>query len=155
MDPSTKHTKRRSLHLKKRDMEYLLKKYETKQPGEIWTREHETQHKRKQFTASKHNCADIIMQNLPIKGDTRLEVHYLIDKYRNFNQLNTHMSRETIIGCFCYYVMRTHNPSVRVEDYKILKKLNVTYEGLTVVFGNMLKLDNNSNFLKPKVSIIK
>lgn len=138
-----------------RDINYLLQKYTTKQPGEIWTREHETQHKRKQFTASKHNCADIIMQQLPLNGDTKTEVHYLIDKYKNFNQLNTHMSRETIIGCFCYYVMRSHNPCVRVEDYKVLKELNVTYEGLTVVLGNMLKLDSSKSFLKPKGSIIK
>lgn len=125
-----------------RDIEYLLGKYKTKQPCERWTREHETDCKRGQRSAEKHELADVIMIDLPLADGTNREVHYLIDHYTDFNRLHSRLDKRSIIACLCFYVMKSHNNRVRIGEYRALLRLGVDYEVYSTVLTNMLKWDN-------------
>ena len=125
-----------------RSVEFLLEKYKTKQPNEARTTKENRDIKRNQRNTEKHQLADIIMIDLPLDGETNKEVHYLINHYGNLNRLNSRATKETVIGCLFFYIMKSHNNKVRIEDYRALLRLNVTYDNYSTVLTNMLKFDN-------------
>jgi hypothetical protein len=127
--------------MSERNIEYLLEKYKIKDNNEIWSTSTETKTKRQQRNNEKHIICNILLEDLPLKGTYKKEVHYLIDTYTNFNQLNPKLSKEQIIGCFCYYVLRIHK-NCDLEDYKVLSNLNINYKDYSIVITNMKKIDN-------------
>ena len=128
-----------------RSIDYLLGKYETKQPGEILSREHECNIKRKQRNTNKHQIANRLMQDLPLKGETANEVHYLIDHY-NFHCLHTKANSEKVIGCLCFYVMKSHDNRLQIHYYRVLNNL-INYKLYSTVLTNMIKINNSKNKL--------
>ena len=82
----------------KRDINYLLKKYETKQKGEP-----NNSYSMKEWrTKQKLRTADTIIQEMKIKGDDK-EIIYNIIKTVDLKDLHRNAKCETIICAICFY----------------------------------------------------
>ena len=114
-----------------RTVDYLLKKYETKDVNEIWTTEHELEYKRNQRQKQRLYQLDCIVNERITKSRGTFSMHkdqkdrarYLI-RHLDFNTSRT--SEEQYIVMILIYVKLESNRNARVihyypmlEEYKI------------------------------------
>ena len=132
----------------------LLKKYDkTYVSGEKRTKDTETEHKRKQTKAEKHRIADDLIREadkLYLTGDDINHVHYLIDKFTDFNKLHRKASNEKIILSFIWYTYKLNNPKRRISEYSILKKYGLTEDIFELISVRMLKVALAESPIVPK-----
>lgn len=111
-----------------RNIEFLINKYKTKQPGEKWDKK-----KRKgkwkrclEYETKKIRIAQIMMGRLNIKGKDKERVIRIIKDIDDFKQICANCSNEKIIAVICFYIMKINNTSIKIEDYKVFieNKLN-------------------------------
>lgn len=131
-----------------RNIEYLLKTYRNHVPGEKWTKRMITEENSKKSLKEKRQTAQLICQDLNITGETLQQVYYLIEYYNNFKQLHSKSSMEQIIGYLCFYIMRSHNSTVKLNRYKVFKSLKLNYEDYSIVVSNMLKIKQEKEYVK-------
>ena len=102
-----------------RDINYLLKKYETKQPGETWTLETEMKYKHEYEYKQRTHTLDRIINERKSKGpfiftrDEKERAKYLIRKHH----LKTPYSEEQIIAMIIVYVKLEFHKSTAVRMY--------------------------------------
>ena len=114
-----------------RNITHLLKKYETKQPGEINLKDQDP--KLIWRFKQKLRDADIAMQRLNLQGTMKDEVKDLIREF-DFNNLCKRCSYEQKIVALCLYVKFTYTKRRPLSDYAIVKEVGLTDEMfLTIV----------------------
>lgn len=111
-------------------IEKLLEKYDKPYvPGEKRTANQEKIHKQKQRLKEKHELADELMSEtkfLIFNNYQKEHVHYLIDKFNDFNQLHRRVCNEAIILAFIFYVAKIQTPKLNLSNYRITKKYGLT-----------------------------
>ena len=131
-----------------RNINYLLHTYSHRVPGEPQTSEQETQHTQNRSNGEKHKIANILITKLPIQGEDKQRVHYLIDRYKDYSTLHHNATIEQVTACICYYVMLTRNPRSRLEKYSIFQELKVNPNMYYLIITRMLKLEQEESRLK-------
>ena len=63
---------------------------------------------------------------LNLTRDEKEHVHYLVDKFNDFNQLHRKASKECIILSFIFYVYRVKNPGRQLNEYRVTNKYGLT-----------------------------
>lgn len=126
------------------DTNQLLKKYDKNYvPGERRTTIRERLHKQNQTNAEKHALADELLRECNIKYLTRNDyehVHYLVDKFNDFNKLHRKANCEQIILTFIFYTIRIKQPNRQLSDYpRITKKYSLTNNIFELIVCRMLQ----------------
>lgn len=108
----------------------LLRKYENNYvPGEKRTTHKEKIHKQKQLKREKHELVDELLNETKILLLTNADkehVHYLVNKFNDFNSLHRTASKEAIILAFIFYVAKLNNTKRQLKEYSFTKKYGLT-----------------------------
>lgn len=109
----------------------LLKKYDNSNyvPGEKRTRDQERIHKQKQLKREKHELVDELLNETKVLLLTNIDkehVHYLVNKFDDFNSLHRKASKECIILAFIFYVAKINTPKIQLKEYRFTKKYGLT-----------------------------
>ena len=135
----------------------ILRKYDKNYvPGEKRTPSTETEHKRKQTIAEKHSIADDLIHEaskLHLTGDDVTHIHYLIDKFKDFNTLHRKASNETIIMAFIWFTYKLKHPKRRVNEYSITKKYGLTENVFELICCRMLQVSLAETPIVPRQSM--
>lgn len=135
----------------------LLHKYNRAYvPGEKRTKNTETEHKQKQTLKEKHLIADELIREadkLHLTRDDVEHVHYLVDKFTDFNKLHRKASNEKIILSFIWYTYKLKNPKRRISEYSILKKYGLTEDIFELISVRMLKVSLAESPIVPKGTV--
>lgn len=112
------------------DINRLLKKYENNYvPGEKRTRDQERIHKQKQFKREKHLLVDELLNEtkvLLLTSNEKEHVHYLVNKFDDFNSLHRTATKECIILAFIFYVAKINTPKRQLKEYSFTRKYGLT-----------------------------
>jgi len=112
-----------------RPIEYLLRKYQTKQPGEPNTISHLTNSSVKSYRIKKKiRYSKMIMNHLNIQGVMREQVINLIKEFHYTNYLCKKCKCKTIITALVFYVKFTNSKKYPLSKYKITKEVELTEE---------------------------
>ena len=115
-----------------RSISFLLKKYATKQPGEMFvSNELKQEYGNKRWRMKqKIRICQIIMDQLNIKDKERC---LYIVKRVDFNTLHRQLSCEAIITAICFYIKKLENPRVRLSDYSICKEHGLNENNFSLI----------------------
>ena len=106
-----------------RDIEYLLDKYKTKQPGEFWSPRTEGEYVREYNYKQKIFLFDSLNKNF-LKGTEKDRAEYLI-KHFDFNSLGKYTTSEIITMIMLY--VKLESPSNKYKDFDYyLKSRNIS-----------------------------
>lgn len=116
------------------EINYLLNKYETKQPGECFVsdelkREYNNQEWRKK---QKIRVCQNIMDRLNIKGTSRDRCINIIANIK-LKELHHNGSCELIITAICCYVKRTMDSNFKLEDYNVCNEHGLNYKNFSLI----------------------
>ena len=108
-------------------IQYLLNKYSTKQPQEIWSTESETRYKRLMRLKEKIELFDGINSDFfNLKGDSKERAIWLI-KHLTFRNICGQCTSEQIIVLICYFVKcETVKGYGRNYCRKVFKEYNIS-----------------------------
>lgn len=112
---------------KPRSIDFLLRKYSTKQPGEVFSSDQvkrEYNNKKWRMDQKIRICKNIC-RSMNIKG-TSMDRCIDIVKKIPLKDLHRRASCETIITCICFYVKKADFSNVKLSDYTVCKKYNVS-----------------------------
>lgn len=117
-----------------RSITYLLRKYETKQPGEAFVSQELKQeyNNRKWRMKQKIRTCHIIMNQLNIQGTSRDRCLYIV-KHVNLNTLHRNLSCEAIITAICFYIKKLDNPRIRLSDYTVCKEYGLNENSFSLI----------------------
>ncbi|MCR5027015.1 MAG: hypothetical protein K6A34_06210 [Methanobrevibacter sp.] len=108
----------------------LLRKYENNYvQGERRTTIQEKIHKQKQLKREKHELTDELLNEtkvLLLTNTDKEHVHYLVNKFDDFNSLHRTASKEAIILAFIFYVAKTKTPKRQLKEYSFTSKYGLT-----------------------------
>ena len=110
----------------------LISKYDGNNnvPGERRTPGAERQHKQRQSRSEKHALADDLihetMEMLNLTVNDIEHVHYLIDKFPDFNSLHRKAKKETIILAFIWYTYKIRNPKRQLSEFRFTRKYGLS-----------------------------
>lgn len=132
-----------------RDINYLLKKYSTKQPGEIWSPHSANQNYKLVKMKQKLKLFDgINAQYFHLVGSQKERAKYLI-KRLEFKKICGRCSEEQIIVLICFYVKCEY-----IKDYdrnycrKVFKEYNITDNLIDRFMVYLARLGVNEAFSK-------
>ena len=116
-----------------RTVEFLLKKYETKDVNEIWTPEHELQYKRNQRYKQKLYQLDGLINelhgNFIITHQDKERMKYLI-KHLSMDNANLTTKQQLIM--IIIYTKLENNQNRQLSDYQtLLRRYNLTTNTFT------------------------
>lgn len=115
-------------------IEYKLKKYNSRVPGEIWSREHERKSETIRRKLDYLDEAEMIMDELRIYGESREDVKEIIRKVP-LNKLHGKLKSTKIIIAICFFVKRKYRKNAVLEDYSVCNCLN--YKELSIIMMNL------------------
>lgn len=104
---------------KERGIEFLLKKYETKQPGET-NNAHPNKMKVWRLK-QKIRYGDTIMNRLNMQGIQREQVYHILKEVQDLKELCRKCPTENIIAVICFYIKFCTTPKLAINDYKRYK----------------------------------
>ena len=112
-----------------RTVEYLLRKYETKDVNEIWTTEHELEYKRNQRHKNRLYQLDIILNNLHgsfrISRPQKDRITHLL-KRLDFSLMGTFTEEQIIVMTIIYVKLETINRARPQHYYNLLNQYDLT-----------------------------
>jgi len=115
-----------------RTPEYLLKKYKTKQPGEI---NPENLDLKKEWRENqKVRVALKQMNDLNIHGDLRKQVLWIIIEGPRTKDLCARCKYETVILAIIFYIKFSNSKKRPLNDYRLARELGLT----EAVYSNIL-----------------
>lgn len=134
----------------KRNIEYLLKKYETKQPGEIWDTETDRLSRQEYDKSQKLFLLDIISNDpFRLREGQKARARYLVEKL-NFSKVCGKCNAEQIIVMIIIYVKLEWNQNYHIsrfegllEEYDISKDLFISF----LVKLNKFHIDKANYFI--------
>ena len=123
---------------RERDINFLLHKYKTKQPGEEFTsKELKDYYSNKEWRlAAKIRTCKYVCEQLGLTGSSRDRCIYIIEKVP-LKPLHRNASCETIITCICFYIKKLETPKRRTYDYKVCKEYGVDEEIFSLVVSRL------------------
>ena len=123
---------------RERDINFLLRKYETKQPGETFTSDNMKQdYNNKEWRlANKLRTCNYVMNELGIQGSNRDRCIYLVKKVP-LKALHRNARCETIITCLCFYIKKLQTPKRRTYNYKVCKEYDVDEEIFSLIIARL------------------
>ena len=132
------------------EIERLLKKYETKQPGEIWDTETDRLSKQEYRTSQKLFLLDILSNNpFRLREGQKARARYIVEKL-NFSKICGKCNSEQIIVMIIIYVKLEYNPSYHISrfenillEYDISKDLFISF----LVKLNKFHINKDNYFL--------
>ena len=112
-----------------------LNRYQTYVPGETRTSEYEKQIKQKKSIQDKLDIAETLFTETPfhLTENDKEQVRHLIQMYPNFKELHKRASNETIILAFIYYTKIPYNTDIKLNNYTITKKYNLTHNTFELI----------------------
>lgn len=112
-----------------------LNRYQTYVPGETRTSEYEKQIKQKQSIKDKLEIAETLFTETPfhLTPQDKEQVRHLIRMYPNFKDLHKRASNETIILAFIYYTKIPNNTDIKLNNYSITRKYNLTHNTFELI----------------------
>lgn len=116
-------------------IEYKLKKYEKRVPGEMWSKESKKKSEKLIKKLDYLDVAEVVMDELKIKGKRRDEVKDIIMKIP-LNKLHGKLKSDKIIIAICFFVKRKDRKNAVLEDYSICKH-NLEYKELSIIMMNL------------------
>ena len=130
-----------------RDIERLLKKYETKQPGEIWDTETDRQYREKYRTKEKLEILDTLTnEKFRLSEGQKMRARYLV-KLLDFNKICGNCSLEQIIIMIIVYVKLEYDKPNHIshfdhlfDEYDITKNKFIMF----LVKLNMFHIDKHN-----------
>ena len=116
-----------------RTVDYLLRKYQTKDVNEIWTTEHELEYKQNQRYKQKiHQLDGLINElhgNFIITHQDKERMKYLI---KHLNMDNANLTTEQHLIMIIIYVKLENNTNRQISDYQsLLRKYGLTTNTFT------------------------
>ena len=112
-----------------RTVDYLLRKYQTKDVNEIWTTEHELEYKRNQRHKNRLYQLDIILNNLHgsfrISRPQKDRITHLL-KRLDFSLMGTFTEEQIIVMTIIYVKLETINRARPQHYYNLLDKYDLT-----------------------------
>ncbi len=112
-----------------RTVDYLLRKYETKDVNEIWTTEHELEYKRNQRHKNRLYQLDIILNNLHgsfrISRPQKDRITHLL-KRLDFSLMGTFTEEQIIVMTIIYVKLETINRARPQHYYNLLNQYDLT-----------------------------
>ena len=112
-----------------RTVDFLLKKYETKDVNEIWTTEHELEYKRNQRHKNRLYQLDIILNNLHgsfrISRPQKDRITHLL-KRLDFSLMGTFTEEQIIVMTIIYVKLETVNRARPQHYYNLLNQYDLT-----------------------------
>ena len=131
-----------------RDINFLLRKYETKQPGEAYTSKKlkEDYGNREWRLANKIRTCKYVMDELGIQGQNRDRCIYIV-KNVPLKELHRKASCETIITCICFYIKKLQTPKRRTYNYKVCKEYNVDEEIFSLIISRLCDYFQQRSYL--------
>jgi hypothetical protein len=112
-----------------------LNRYQTYVPGETRTSEYEKQIKQKKAIQDKLEIAETLFTETPfhLTRQDKEQVKHLIRMYPNFKDLHKRASNETIILAFIYYTKIPNNTDIKLNNYTITRKYNLTHNTFELI----------------------
>ena len=112
-----------------RTVDFLLRKYETKDVNEIWTTEHELEYKRNQRHKNRLYQLDIILNNLHgsfrISRPQKDRITHLL-KRLDFSLMGTFTEEQIIVMTIIYVKLETVNRARPQHYYNLLNQYDLT-----------------------------
>ena len=112
-----------------RTVDYLLRKYQTKDVNEIWTTEHELEYKRNQRHKNRLYQLDIILNNLHgsfrISRPQKDRITHLL-KRLDFSLMGTFTEEQIIVMTIIYVKLETVNRARPQHYYNLLNQYDLT-----------------------------
>ena len=112
-----------------RTVDYLLRKYETKDVNEIWTTEHELEYKQNQRHKNRLYQLDIILNNLHgsfrISRPQKDRITHLL-KRLDFSLMGTFTEEQIIVMTIIYVKLETINRARPQHYYNLLNQYDLT-----------------------------
>lgn len=108
------------------EIERLLKKYETKQPGEIWDTETDRLSRQEYDKSQKLFLLDILSTNpFRLREGQKARARYIVEKL-NFSKICGKCNSEQIIVMIIIYVKLEYNPSYHISRFEnILREYDI------------------------------
>ena len=104
-----------------RSYEYLLKKYETRQPGEIWSKQHNQEYEQARWYKEKINQLETLINelhgNFIITPNEKERMKYLI-KHLNLHNYKLTIKQQLLM--IIIYVKLENNTNRQLSDYQSL-----------------------------------
>lgn len=134
---------------RERDINYLLHKYKTKQPGEAFTSKRlKMEYNNKEWrTNAKIRTCKYVMNELNIQGTSRDRCLEIV-KSVPFKELHRQASCETIITCICFYIKKLDIPKRRTYDYSVCKEFGVDEEIFSLVISRLCDYYQRNRYAK-------
>lgn len=136
------------------DMEKLLNKYSTKQPGERWSSRTDTRRKKIRDKNEQIRLFEGINgEYFRLVGTQKDRAKYLI-KQLNFNKINPKCTSEQIIVMICYFVKREYDKFYRRKNCKTaFKDYKVTSDTLDAFAFSMYEYGINNTIFSKNVQL--
>ena len=119
-----------------RNYEFLLKKYETRQPGEIWSKQREQEYEKARWHKEKINQLDGLINelhgNFIITHQDKERMKYLI-KHLNLHNYKLTIKQQLLM-IIIYVKLETNNNARPQHYYNLLDKYDLTMN----TFANFL-----------------
>lgn len=129
-----------------RDYQFLLDKYQTKQPGEPNTtlKEYGMQTWR---TRQRIRTCQNIMDQLNIQGGNRERCIHIV-KTVPYKQLHRNGTEELITTAICFYIKKLLEPNADLEDYSVCKVHGLTYKNYTLIITRLCDYYQKNSIIK-------
>lgn len=134
---------------RERDINFLLRKYETRQPGETFTSNRlKMDYGNKEWRlAAKIRTCKYVCEELGLKEEDRDRCIYIV-KTVPLKELHRQASCETIITCICFYIKKLKTPKRRTYNYKVCKEFDVDEEIFSLVIARLCDYFQKNSYLK-------
>jgi hypothetical protein len=126
----------------------LIKKYKTKQPGEILSTTTETRIKQKQRLTGYTQVCQVIMDSLKLEGAQREHAIWIVENIP-LEYLHRTATNEMIIVSICFYVKKLFNPNVQFNDYAIIRHYGLTWEMVHLITCRIASFAFSHSYLVP------
>ena len=140
---------------KERNIEFLLKKYETKQPGEPNGVLGDT--KKEWRLKQRLRYADYVLGELNMKGVQKDQVYHLLKTISYLKKLCKNCKYEKIITVICFYIKFCTTPTVKLTHYnryKVCRKHKLTLEMYSTIVSNLAHHFQSNTPLSPLSHVI-
>ena len=118
----------------------ILRKYETKQPGEHNNTARFSNSTMKTWRIKqKIRYAQTQMPSMGLKGEQCKEVLHLIKEFPDFKKLCSRCKSETIIIALCFYVKFKYTQTYPLERYAITKEVGLTDKVYITILINLCR----------------
>lgn len=127
------------------DIKKLLNKYDARVPYEERSHETDKYRKRNERKIKLHKtCEDLFNEcecykKLKLNYYQKKRVKFLVDKFGgNFKRLHGTAKKETIILAFIFYIKKSEDPTLRLNDYAITSEYKLTNDVFVIIVCRVL-----------------